>query len=283
MPPRSNPTARQERLGAELRKMRERAGFTARDAAAFLASNPMQMSHVESGRSGISEERVRRLADYYRCDDRAYVDALVEMANERGRGWWEEYRGILHPWALDLAELEHHAVRLRTFQVVHIPGILQTEDHMRAAFSYVNTGLPRQDLEAEVAFRIRRRSVLESQPPTRFDAIIHEAALRIKVGGAKVARVQLETILDLSEQDNVTIRVIPFDVDTFAGAGFSMLYAEGRVPQLDTVQVDTAHGNLLLHAEAHLAKHRALLDKVAESALDADASRDLIQRVARDL
>ena len=95
MPPRSNPTARQERLGAELRKMRERAGFTARDAAAFLASNPMQMSHVESGRSGISEERVRRLADYYRCDDRAYVDALVEMANERGRGWWEEYRGIL--------------------------------------------------------------------------------------------------------------------------------------------------------------------------------------------
>ena len=54
MPPRSNPTARQERLGAELRKMRERAGMTAREAAKRLGVSPMQMSHMEVGRLGVS-------------------------------------------------------------------------------------------------------------------------------------------------------------------------------------------------------------------------------------
>ncbi|HET6633654.1 MAG TPA: transcriptional regulator, partial [Streptomyces sp.] len=33
MPPRSSPTARQVRLGTELRKLRERAGMTGREAA----------------------------------------------------------------------------------------------------------------------------------------------------------------------------------------------------------------------------------------------------------
>src|SRR2546422_10485526 len=70
MPPRTNPTARQERLGAELRKMREAAGVTAREAAGLLGSGPTQISHIEAGRFGISEDRIRRLAAHYACNDR---------------------------------------------------------------------------------------------------------------------------------------------------------------------------------------------------------------------
>lgn len=36
MPPRNNPTARQVRLGTELRRMRERAGMKAGEAARLL-------------------------------------------------------------------------------------------------------------------------------------------------------------------------------------------------------------------------------------------------------
>ncbi|MEU1624415.1 helix-turn-helix transcriptional regulator [Streptomyces sp. NPDC020096] len=280
MPPRSNPTARQVRLGAELRKMREHAGLTARDAAAFLNSNPIQMSHVESGRSGISEERIRRLAEYYACDSRSYVDALVDMANERGKGWWEEYRGALSPVSLDLAEMEHHAAYLRALEVLHIPGLLQTEDHMRAAFSYVNPSLPPRNLDTWVEFRARRKAVLAS---STFSAVIHEAALRLKVGGAQEARAQLAHILELSERDNVTVRIIPFDVEGFAGAGYSILYAGGRVSQLDTVQIDTMDSSNFLDAECRLTKFRALLDRIESSALMPDASRDFIHRIEEEL
>ncbi|MDJ0340100.1 hypothetical protein QMK19_06115 [Streptomyces sp. H10-C2] len=56
--------------------------------------------------------------------DPVLVDALVAMAKERGRGWWEEYRGSLAASFLDLAELEHHATRMRTVQMLHMPGLL---------------------------------------------------------------------------------------------------------------------------------------------------------------
>lgn len=263
-----------------MRRMRERAGITARDAAAFLNSNPIQMSHVESGRSGISEERVRRLADYYSCENRRYVDALVEMANERGKGWWEEFRGQLCAVSLDLAEMEHHAMCMRALEVLHIPGLLQTEDHMRAAFSYVNPNLPPKKLDTWVEFRSRRKAALAG---CTFGAVVHEAALRLKVGGTKEARAQLTYVLEMSECDNIAVRVIPFDTEGFAGAGYSMLFVGGPVSQLDTVQMDTMDGSSFVDEESRLTKYRTLLDRIESSALSRQASRDFIRRVEREL
>lgn len=282
MPPRSAPSARQERLGAELRKMRERAGVTARSAADLLGSNPIQMSHVESGRSGISEERIRRLAAYYACDDVAYIDVLVDMAATRGKGWWEEYRGIVAP-GLNLAELEHHAVGIRTFQMAHIPGLFQTEEHMRAAFRYVSPDWPRKDQDAHVAFRVQRQQIITGERETPYAAIIHEAALRIRVGGRKTARAQLDRILYLSDLGHVTVRVVPFDSEDFAGAGHSLLYVSGPVPQLDTVQIDTAHDGVFLDAEPRLKQYRGRYERIEAIALAPAASRSLISRIIEEL
>lgn len=283
MPLRSNPTYRQERLGAELRKMRERAGITARAAAALLSSSPMYQSHLEKGRSGISEDRLRRLAAHCACDDAAYVDGLVAMAAERGKGWWEEYRGIVVPTGLNLAELEHHAVRIQTFQMAHIPGLLQTEDHMRAAFRYASPELTPQDLDAYVAFRLRRQHVITESPATPYEAIVHEAALRLLVGGRKTAQAQLERVLERSELDHVTVRVLPFTAEDFAGAGHSMLYLHGSAPQLDTVQTETGHGSVFFDAEPLLKQYRKRYDRVAGSALNPAESRDFIARMLQEL
>lgn len=283
MPPRTNPTARQARLGAELRKMRERAGMTGRQAAERLGVSPMQMSHLEVGRIGVSEQRLRRLAAQYACTDEKLVDALAVMTRGRGRGWWEEYRGILVPAALDLAEMEQHATGLRTLQVVHIPGILQTEAYVRAIHTYATPVPPPDYLEALVNFRVKRRQILDREMPPRLEVVIHEAALRIKVGDRNVMREQLEFILESVDRPPVSVRVIPFGHDGFGGAGYSMLYAEGSVPQLDTVQVDAAHGSLFLDAEAELTRYRDLFHKVERSALSQVESLDLIHRSVRQL
>ncbi|MGW0821559.1 helix-turn-helix domain-containing protein [Streptomyces sp. NPDC002845] len=283
MPLRSNPTYRQERLGAELRKMRERAGITGRAAAALLSSSPMYQSHVENGRSGISEDRIRRLASHCACDDSTYIDGLVAMAAERGKGWWEEYRGVVVPSGLNLAELEHHAMRIQTFQMAHIPGLLQTEDHVRAVFRYGSPELMPQDLEAYVAFRLRRQHIITDSPETPYEAIIHEAALRILVGGRKAAHAQLQRILELSELDHVTVRVLPFAAEDFAGAGHSMDYLHGLAPQLDTVQTDTGHGSVFYDAEPLLMRYRKRYDRVAGSAFDPAKSRNFIAQTLREL
>ncbi|KOV74231.1 MULTISPECIES: helix-turn-helix domain-containing protein [Streptomyces] len=283
MPPRSAPTERQRRLGAELRRLRVAAGITTEQAAALLGVPRTNVPNMESGRSGISAERVRTLAGNYGCADQALVEALASMATGRQKGWWEAYRGQLRDAFLDIAEMEWHATRLRIAVTVHLPGLLQTEDHARAVFEAVIPRLPSDEVDVRVAHRIDRQRVLDRPSPPALDVILHEAALRMEFGGAAVARHQLEHLLLMSERETVTLRVIPFKAGGFPGAGQSVVHAEAAVPRLDTVELDSTHGPEFIDSEAQLDKYRAQLDAAQSVALAPDASRDFIRTLVHDL
>ncbi|MEV7195059.1 helix-turn-helix transcriptional regulator [Streptomyces sp. NPDC093510] len=280
---RARPTARQLRLGTELRKLREAAGMTARDTAALLGVNAAQMTHIESGRSGVSEVRLRRLAAHYACTDEALIGALTDMTTDRTRGWWEEFRGVLPPVFLDVAELEHHATHLREVVITHVPGLLQTADYARAVFSYMVPDLPPSELEPRVEHRIRRRAAIDGDDPTPYETIIHEFALRIRVSDRRVAHAQLSAILGQIEHEHTTVRIVPTDQDGFAGAGASMMYTGGQVPQLDTGLRDSPTGTAFLDAEPQLKRLRTLFRKVERASLDPTASRDFIHRLSKEL
>ncbi|MFC5917403.1 helix-turn-helix transcriptional regulator [Streptomyces pulveraceus] len=280
---RTNPTGRQLRFGTELRKLRERAGLTATQAGQLLGVKQNQISNMEAGRVGVSPERVRALACHYDCADKDIVAALGHMTNDRTRGWWQEYREILPAPLLDLAEIEHHARRLRTAVTVHIPGLLQTPEYAREVFRQDVPELSPPDIEHRVSFRIKRQAVLFRTSPTPHRAVIHEAALRMRFGGREVTRKQLRHLLDMGERDHITLQVIPFSAGTFAGSGQSIYYFLGPVPQLDTVNLDQSHGPVFLDAEAQLEKYRVLLGRMEATALDHDSSRDFIHTIVRDL
>ncbi|MET9293584.1 helix-turn-helix transcriptional regulator [Streptomyces sp. NPDC003077] len=282
MPGRSYPTARQRRLGAELRKMRERAGMSGAEAAAFLGGQRAQISHIESGRFGVSADRVRRLASHYSATDRHLIDALAAMADERGKGWWEEYRGILAPEFLDLSELEHHASYLRSIQLMVIPGIFQTESYARSLISSGIDDLPGSEIDARVQHRMQRRRIFDRPKPAPFEAFIHEAALRLRYTDADVMREQLAFLNEVSLWPTVTIRVIPFSA-RITGSAESALYAGADLPALDSVQRDHAFGSGILDAEAHLVRYRALFDSIASISLDAEESSKLIQRTEQEM
>ncbi|MEV0175219.1 helix-turn-helix transcriptional regulator [Streptomyces sp. NPDC050803] len=284
MATRSTPTERQKRLGAELRKMRLAAGATTEYAAGLLGIDRTRLSNMESGIRPFSAERIRTLACNYACTDQGYVAALVTMAEGKERGWWEQYRGTLPSGLLDIAELEWHAARVRTAQVMHVPGLLQTEEYARAVFTAVLPSLSRLEVELRVAHRMARQQLFERPAePLPYLAYVHEAALRMPYGGVEATRQQLEHLAAQSERDNIDVRVIPTSVGDFPGAGHALLYAEGDVPQLDTVQLDSAHGPEFSGAEAQLTKYRAHLGWMDDAALPPTASRDLIRKVARDL
>ncbi|MER6848444.1 helix-turn-helix transcriptional regulator [Streptomyces flaveolus] len=280
---RREPTARQMRLAIELRRLRDAAGLSAVEAAALLGTNRVQISHIESGLAGVSEERLRRLAAHYSCTDEAFVDALVAMAIDRARGWWEEYRGSLPTPFLDLAELEHYSTYRRDLEFLFIPGLLQTEDYARAAFSSRVPGLPREELDLRVRHRMQRKAVLDRPTPAPYEAIIHEAALRIRVGDRAIARAQLARVLEFSEADHITVRVIPFDLDGFGGTWSPMMLAGGGVPKLDTVVRDAPHGTGFIDSEAQLGVLRTVFRRVEDVSLDRSRSRDFIRRLAKEL
>lgn len=281
---RTDPTGRQLRLGAELRKLRERAGLTATEAGHLLGSKQTLISNIEAGRAGVSAERVRALACHYECPDKVLVEVIAAMTGDRRRGWWEEYRELLSRPLLDLAELEHHAQSLRDSTTARVPGLLQTREYALEIFRQAVTELSPPDIEHRLSFRIKRQTILfRADDPTPYEAIVHEAALRMKVGGSDVARQQLRHLLDLSERDHISLRAITFDAGAYPGSGQSIHYAHGPVPQLDTVYLDQAHGLAFLDADAQLHKYRTLFDRIGTIALTPEKTRDLILHVLRDL
>ncbi|WUW01002.1 helix-turn-helix domain-containing protein [Streptomyces sp. NBC_01471] len=284
MPPRDNPTGRQARLGGELRKLRELAGKTAREAAGLISTDQAKISHIEAGRTGIGEERIRRLASFYACDDEALIEALCAISREhRGQFWWDEYRGVLAPGFLNMAEMEHHSRYMHCLQSVTLPGLLQTQGYAQALFDAVLPKLPEDEVEARLEHRMRRQSVLDREQPPEFEVVVHEAALRMRVGGRKVAREQLQHLVEATDRPNVTVQVIPFAIDRFIDITQTVLYAGGAVPQLDTVHIDTPIRGLYLDATADVHRYRLQLDVAKQASLEPAESRSFIHHLARDM
>lgn len=283
MSTRRTPTERQKRLGAELRRLRMAVGITTDQAAGLLGTDRMKISNMESGVRTIGPERVRTLVANYGCTDSVYVEALLAMAENRERGWWEEYRNTLPSGLFDIAELEWYATRVQTMQTIHLPGLLQIEDYARAIF---DAGLPRMsrlDIELRVAHRMARQRVFHRTTPLAYVGYIHEAALRMQFGGRKATRDQLDHLCAMSEHETTTLRVLPVERGSFPGAGQALLYAEAVDPRLDTVQVDSAHGPEFTHDEVDLTTYRAHLDWMAKFTMPVEASRDFIHTIARQL
>lgn len=283
MPTRPAPTERQKRLGAELRRMRLAAGRTTEYAAGLLGLDRTKVSNMESGVRGTSPERVRILASNYDCADEQYVEALAAMADVRKRGWWHQYRGSLPQSLLDVAELEWFATRLRSYQTVHLPGLLQLGEYSRAIFAAALPPLPASEVEIRVVHRLRRQQVLDREDPVPYLAYVHEWALRMHFGGRRVMREQLRHLCAASERDNVELRVLPVEAGAFPGAGHAVLYAHGPVPLLDTVQLDSAHGGEFTHCETQLSKYRTHMEWWHAHTLAPEASRDFIHSIARQL
>jgi hypothetical protein len=238
---------------------------------------------IEAGRYPVSADRVRAVALTYTCPDESLVDALAAMTGRRVRGWWDEYRDHLPPDLIDLAELEHHAAALRVSLAIHIPALLQTPDHTRAMLREAVPAFRPHEIEHRLSHRIKRQTVLHRAAPPPYTALLHEAALHIQYGGTDTARAQLTHLLDLSEEEHVALRVIPYSCSGFPGNGQTINYVHGADPHLDTVQLDTHHGCDFLDAQAQLTKYRTILDRMEAVALKPEASRDLIADIIRSL
>ncbi|MGW2252133.1 helix-turn-helix domain-containing protein [Kitasatospora sp. NPDC001660] len=279
---RSNPTLRQRRLGTELRRMREQVGLGGSQLARILGISPGQMTQMETAKIGVSPERLRTVASACNCANQPLINALANMASEREKGWWEEYRGALTIDFLEVAELESRATRLTICTTTYMPGLLQTSDYASAVFARIFPPLPPEDIDTRTAFRLKRQEVVRSGA-VPLQVFVHEAALRMQFGGPKVLAGQLDSLLKDSEQPGISVRVVPFAVDTFPGSGENLTFAEGPVPELGTIQMDVTQGALFFDSPADLTKHRAIFSRLDSTALPEEGSRDFIRSVMKDV
>ncbi|MFI6155600.1 helix-turn-helix domain-containing protein [Kitasatospora sp. NPDC051170] len=282
MPGRQNPTLRQRRLGAELRKMREQAGLSGSQLARMLGVSGPQVTQMENGRTSVNVDRLQSFAAACKCLNPPLIEALEAVIRDRSKGWWEEYRGTVPDGVLENAEFEKTARGLTLWLLTHMPGPCQTLAYASAVFGRVFPPLPQHELETRTAFRMQRKAELHRNPKP-LTCFIYESVLWTRFGGTPVLKEQLASLLKDSELPWMTIRVVPFDIDTFPGPAENLSYAFGAVPELDTVERESSQGPEYLDAISELTSYRALFERTEASALSEDDTRTLIRKIARNL
>src|SRR6266516_338045 len=195
-----SPTVRRKRLGIELRRLREQAGLTCEDVGQRLDCSGTRISRMETGRISVKPGDVRELLEIYGVAG-TEADSLVQLAREaRRKGWWHTYGRVLPTWFEAYIGLESEAVRLRDFQSMVIPGLLQTEDYARAVLRAAPNAGSSEDIDRQVALRMQRQAILEQANPPSLWVVLSESVLRVQVGGPSVMRAQLRRLIALGGQ-----------------------------------------------------------------------------------
>ncbi len=105
---------------------------------------------------------------------------------------------------------------LCTYECRLVPGLLQSEDYMRALCENDIPSMADDDLEATVQARLERQRLLKERPNTTFDFIVEESVFMRRLGGAEVTRELIDHVLELVVPRNVTLQVMPADSEYHA-------------------------------------------------------------------
>ncbi|WP_409234705.1 helix-turn-helix domain-containing protein [Streptomyces sp. PA5.6] len=266
---RTAPTERQLRLGFELRRLREHSGLTVQAAGDLIDMGRVHLTHAENGRTPISAERIRTLCLAYGVTSSSFVDALVRLGESSGKGWWTSYKSQLPTSALDLAELESEAVQLRSYESLFLPGLFQVEGYARAIFEASDTVSSTAGVEDAVRFRLARQRVLVDDRPPHVHAVIHEAALHMRFGGAQVMHQQLLRLVELAELPHVTVQIVPFTAVAVSAINTPFCHIASHGGVLETVLMEHPAQSMFLHGEDSVTKYRRQFERLSAAALPA--------------
>lgn len=226
-----SPTVAQWQLATELRNLREDRKLS--EVARAIKVNVSTVSRWETpGVEGVipGPGSLERLLEYYGLGEEA-VQRFLHMRKEaRSSGWWQS-SGVAEDYGTYIG-LESATRRIRTYEPVLIPGLMQTESYVRALFKGTMPGASPDVVNAGVKVRLGRQEAWKARR-THLWAIVNEAAIRTQVGGSRLMGEQVRHLIQMAEQPNVTLQVLPFE----AGAHAALEIGEFSLLTLDELSV----------------------------------------------
>lgn len=259
----------QEYFAKELIAWREFRHLTQDQLAKAINYSPSQVAMVETC------QRKPKVEFIERCDSAmdtggALMRLYIELVSR------EVLPDYLNRWR----GIEEKATGLNTFQLEVIPGLLQTPDYARVV---LQIGLPTatdDEIEAQVASRIERQSILTGDSPPMFVAILDEGAIRRIMGSQNIMQAQLLHVVQQCEQHrNIRVQVVPAEVGDYAGIGgpFTIASLDGD----DIAYLDTTLSGHITESPEELAVVKHRWESLRAEALPRSASLRLIQEVAQ--
>ena len=222
-------------LSSTLKQYRIQADLSQTEAARRADLSQAGVARFETGMQVPTPDQVRALCRVYKIpasqraelvaaagDLRAGMTAARPVLS-RGTGWKIQAR---------IGRIERDATLIREFQPLIIPGLLQTEEYMRAVFGQRMTPA---DRDRAVAERLTRQARLSIGQEARL--VVPEGALWWQAGSPAVMAAQLDHVTEVAARGwsastggapAVQVGLIPWDrpVDVFPVHGFTAYDAQ---------------------------------------------------------
>ena len=282
-----SPIGSRRRLGVELRRLRNDSGFTLDEVAERMTCSTSKISRLETGKGVPKIPDVSELLRIYGVGSDAERELLLRLVHDgREHGWWETYTEGVQPERHFLdspsryTSLENDARMVRCFDLTAVHGLLQTEDYMRAVLGQWLLHHTSEEIDRMTAMRLRRQQALwRKRDPLEVVDVVDESVLWRPVGGPAVIAGQLRRLLELTEQPNVTIRVLPATTGLLRAhvATFVLLGIPTELGS-DVVFMEGQAGNAFLDARPDIELYEEVFADALDRALSPTDSVVMIHR-----
>ncbi|MFW5420729.1 helix-turn-helix domain-containing protein [Nocardiopsis sp. CNT-189] len=266
---------RRRHLIIQLKKLRSGAGLSQEAVSREMGWDRQKILRIEAGRfQRINSADVVALCKLYGASEEESRE-LVEIALQarKHKPWWFRYKEVFPG---PFVSLEAEATQIQDFTIGLVPGLFQTRAYISALIAR-SADIAEDEAVQRIDFRMERQaSVLERDSPPAIWSIIDEAALRRKVGGAKVMKEQIAHLCELGKRRNINIQVLPFEAGAHAGGTvpFLILGFEGGTDSV--VYIESPGDGFYLEAEEEIARHRLVFDRVQATAMSVEDSADFL-------
>ena len=277
-----SPTVRRRRLAAELRRLRERAELTGDQVAKQMKWSASKLSRFENAHTIPRAVEIRKLLALYHVEG-SYADDLLALAQEAaGKGWWETFSSTLPPEYAALIGMEAEARSALSWEPLIVPGLLQTGDYAREVTNgYLEQidPVPPSETKRRVEARLARQQVLTRDNPLRLSAVLDQSVLQRRFGNPDVMRSQIKQLIELSERDNISLRILPLIGRHPIGTGAFALLQFGEVHDIthqDVVYIENLTGGRYVEEEDEVFRYRRAFNRLSDLALDEQKSREML-------
>lgn len=256
-------------FGEVVKAFRKRAGLTQEQFAEVIGYSLPTVASIEQGRRFPSASFVG-LAE----------EALDAFGAIRGAAKHLTRRPGLAKWFRQWAELEKRAITLYTYECRVIPGLLQTEKYSKALHSEHLPPLSDEEIETQQEARAERQQLLRRRPNTTFGFILEEHLLLRGLGGEEGREELLTHLIELAQQRNITIQIMPVMQSEHAGLQGSMRLLETPDNQWLGYVEGQASGLMLTDPKV-VSMLKLRYARMTSQALTAKDSLSLMQRMMR--
>ncbi|MYT32110.1 MULTISPECIES: helix-turn-helix transcriptional regulator [unclassified Streptomyces] len=259
-----------EYWGAELKRHRENAALTQEMLG--------EKVFVSGGYIGQFEQAIRRP----QLDVAIRIDQVLQTDGFFERTWRKLIDDQRYAdYFAKVVELEAQATKICDFESMVVPGLLQTAAYAKALTLAGNPFATDEYVDEKVRARLDRAEILKGGPQDGYWPILHEAVLRMPVGGPAVMAEQLEHIARLAHERKIVVQVMPFAAGPYPSAGRMVTLMEfADAPP--TAYTEGVYSGTLLDDPAIVRRVQQDYDLVRATALSPEASLALIESAAEE-